>query len=293
VLSKFPDYTQIYTDGSKIPDCGSCGAAIHIPKFNINMLIKIPNICSIYTAECIALREALNICQNLNSRNFIIFSDSLSVIMALKSCSLSCVFEEIILNIRFLLFNLQSKNINVVICWIPSHMGIAGNEAVDVLAKNACESGTIPLNFNIPVSDINNFLNNNALNEWQNHWDQSSKIKGSRLWQIQPKVQIKPWFYKIRMTKLSTSSISRLRIGHCMVAQHMNRIGIYDEPFCECGMEETIDHVLFGCPLYDSGVLFWGSTLDLPVNSISILSLNPKESYRIIEKFIKKYQFKF
>ena len=58
--------------------------------------------------------------------------------------------------------SISSRDINIVLQWIPSHRGIVGNNIVDQVAKEACSYNTItylPLVF----SDFINILKKNCI----------------------------------------------------------------------------------------------------------------------------------
>ena len=62
--------------------------------------------------------------------------------------------------------------------------------------------------------------------------------------------QKKKWFSKLPYTnRRHITSIIRMRSGHCLVGEHLHRIGIRDSPYCECGNIETLDHIFFECPI--------------------------------------------
>ena len=46
------------------------------------------------------------------------------------------------------------------------------------------------------------------------------------------------------------TSIIRLRIGHTRLKNHLFKLGMEDDPNCNCGEEETIEHVILRCPRY-------------------------------------------
>ena len=85
---------------------------------------------SIFTAEAKILDIALDFirtCNTIANNKFIIFSDSLSVLKAMNhTSSKSTQIQKLLEKCHKLL-----ANIEIVICWIPSHKGILGNEVVD------------------------------------------------------------------------------------------------------------------------------------------------------------------
>ena len=82
---------------------------------------------------------AFNIVKNCDGDRFIIFTDSLCSVQALDVNNCDHPFVQDI----FKAFNdCSSLKKKVVLAWIPSHVGIKGNEKADELAKQA-------LNFNV------------------------------------------------------------------------------------------------------------------------------------------------
>ena len=69
---------------------------------------------------------------------FLFFSDSLSVLQPINNCKLDNPLVQDIL-LRF--HNMSSKHI--ILCWLPSHTGIEGNERIDIAAKSALLLTTI------------------------------------------------------------------------------------------------------------------------------------------------------
>ena len=53
----------------------------------------------------------------------------------------------------------------IVLCWIPSHIGIQGNETVDKQAKTSLSLE--PTSFKIPFSNFKPPINKYILEEWQ------------------------------------------------------------------------------------------------------------------------------
>ena len=45
--------------------------------------------------------------------------------------------------------------------------------------------------------------------------------------------------------------IAQLRTGHCHLNEYLHRFNVIETSECECGAEETVDHFLLNCGLYD------------------------------------------
>ena len=110
---------------------------------------------SIFTAEACAIDLALDIISKEKHKKFIIFSDSLSVLLSLNNKKL-----EHPLIIKLLCRLHYTSNKEIVFCWIPSHIGVRGNH------RSALDLP--PDKYNIPYTDlkpkINNFLHKNGNN---------------------------------------------------------------------------------------------------------------------------------
>src|SRR5215469_10139001 len=133
-LSHIPSHLEsvhVYTDRSKT-DSG-VGAAVFSNEFTIS--VPFPYSASIFMAELYAIFFALvNIFSGASSC-YTIFSDSKSVLQAL---SVLWTPHPLVREIQDLLYRLRARYKTVDFWWVPSHVGIPGNETVDAAAKVAC-----------------------------------------------------------------------------------------------------------------------------------------------------------
>ena len=74
-------------------------------------------------------------------------------------------------------------NKEIVLCWIPSHIGIKGNEMVDKQAKTS--RALEPASFKIPFSNFKPSINKYILDQWQTSWNNSI---GNKLLDIKPTI---------------------------------------------------------------------------------------------------------
>ena len=134
---------KIYTDGSKDPEKECAGAGIVVFYINdailLNKGIKFDHRVSIYTCEIIAIYHFLTWLNRrdksvYNNSNITIFTDSRGALQSLKSGK-SRTRPEILHSIFKFIKSLQNKNLEVSFGWIPSHVGIIGNETADQTAK--------------------------------------------------------------------------------------------------------------------------------------------------------------
>ena len=66
-------------------------------------------------------------------------------------------------------------------CWIPSHIGIRGNEAADMAAKESLDQDiTIS---QVPYTDLKSHIKFCISRKWQERW---SSCRDNKLFQIKP-----------------------------------------------------------------------------------------------------------
>ena len=148
------DYKHIYTDGSR--DDMKVGCAV--VSDNFSKTIGIPDGSSIFTAEAKIIDLVLDLIADCGTSNiFVIFSDPLfrSYVFK-KNPQIQKLLEKH--------YDLAEYN-EIVYCWIPSHISIAGNETVDQKAKDSLNLH--PTKFLFPYSNGKPFINIYIVNKWQ------------------------------------------------------------------------------------------------------------------------------
>ncbi|GFT11269.1 RNase H domain-containing protein [Trichonephila clavipes] len=126
VINDIPDQALIvYTDGSR-SDTSRAGSGIisNTPGNDVKISIRNSDHCSVFRSELIAISGALD--HALNS-----YKDSKSSIQYLKNWPK--IMDSTGLDILSKLVRLGQRK-QVCIQWIPSHVGVPGNEAADELA---------------------------------------------------------------------------------------------------------------------------------------------------------------
>ena len=151
---------------------------------------------------------------------------------------------------------LKSKRLTIKFCWIPSHVGIRGNEIADQRAKAAlARNQTSP--YKIPYTDYIPKVKQYIKTKWQQRWDlkNNERIndKGGpiKLHEIQPSIQ--PVFLN-GYSRKDEVIIHRLRIGHTRLTHRHLMEGIdRNEPPCNyCYIDtKTIKHILIECQHFD------------------------------------------
>ena len=235
--SCYSDHEHIYTDGSKDEEKVGCAAA----KYNDCKTMRIPDGSSVFTAEAKAIDLALDFVKTCAyTDKFVIFSDSLSVLQALNhTSSKNSQIQHLLLKHHEI-----SSSKTVIYCWIPSHIGIYGNEKAD---KNAKESLNLhQTDFKIPFNNFKPFINKYIFNKWQSSWNETcfNKLK-----EIEPVVnhhRIVP-----KLSRRAEIILARLRIGHTRLT-HSYLLKREDQPYCiGCDTPFTVKHFLLDCADFD------------------------------------------
>ena len=204
---------------------------------NLSAQVRLPGNASIFTAELQALKMAFNIVKNCDWDRFIIFTDSLSSLQALDSNNCDHPFIQDILK----LFNdCLSVNKKVVLAWVPSHVGIKGNEKADDLAKQALNFNVLDLK--VPYTDLKVNVNSVFKQKWQAQWN---ACPDNKLFQINPTVG--DFYVWTGLSRREEIVITRARIGHTYFT-HSYLLKGEDMPWCiPCRCPDTVKHILLDC----------------------------------------------
>ncbi|GBN65923.1 hypothetical protein AVEN_168017-1, partial [Araneus ventricosus] len=230
---QYSSFVPIFTDGSKSD--GHVGCGVVFPSDTLSY--RLHNCCSVFTAELVAIFCALQEILPSNQRNFILYTDSMSALETLSHYDNR--IHPVALEILSVLQFLRNKGFNIIFCWVPSHVGISGNETADVIARFA--SDFLPRA--LPYCDIKKFLVSHLLSVWQQKWNLLTRNK---LYPVKPLIGLWP---ALLMRELDVK-LTRLRIGHTRFTQRHLFLG-QRAPRCPtCHTDFTVNHILVECPSF-------------------------------------------
>jgi ribonuclease HI len=263
VVEEFLDHIQLYTDGSKEGNRVACAMVTGSTLFQC----RLPDRCSIFTAELRAILLALDFIEGSHHDKFLILSDSLSSLQSIKNCNLDHPLTRLILEKCHIFYEMGK---NVSFCWLPSHVGIKGNEKADSAARAALSFQITE--FKIPYMDIKSTTEAHFVKVWQEHWN---NITFNKLKLIKP---------NLGLTKLTSvrsrrdqTVLYRIRIGHTYLT-HCFLLKRDNHPQCSsCNCDLTVEHILLNCPALNAARFKYftaGSLVELfnTVPSSNILS---------------------
>ncbi|XP_072398334.1 uncharacterized protein [Diabrotica undecimpunctata] len=135
LIKSHSDYTVYYTDASKTDN------GVRVAIINSTEILKhrIPDTATILTGELYAIYQAI-LHANANTMNkLLIVTDSMSSLPTIRKIYTQ---HPLALLIKEELNKLHTKDISIKFLWVPSHVGIAGNEAV---VKEALIDNCVPI----------------------------------------------------------------------------------------------------------------------------------------------------
>ncbi|GFT35563.1 RNase H domain-containing protein [Trichonephila clavipes] len=247
--SQYSSYSTIYTDGSKRADYVGCGVVIE----DIMHGYRLDTSCSVFTAEAVAIYRALQLIDSNMPRKYCIYTDSMSVLEALENYNDRC--HPVVCTILDITSRLYSKGFDIVFCWLPSHVGIIGNEQADSAAKSA----TTHLPLAVPLSDMKRVIMHHIFTIWQESWSQQLDNK---LHSVKPVIGAWP-VIPMRRTDVK---LTRLRIGHTRFTHRHLLFGEHAPECPSCNVSYTVLHILIDCPVFNHHriTFFNSSHLTLP-----------------------------
>ena len=167
IVNSYAGAVHLFTDGSKMagPVCGYSIIATNDPQ--MNCMVRINGYSSIFTAEALAIERALLRVLENETYDAVIFSDSLSVLQTLLREGTHSIAHTTLASIRQKIYAAATRGYSLKIFWIPSHIGILGNEAADVAAKKASSRVNIDYDRVMYMDWYNNFKINMSAKQYE------------------------------------------------------------------------------------------------------------------------------
>jgi len=124
--------------------------------------VRLTDTASIFRGELYALLLAIDVVRRTKENNFVIFSDSMSSLQSIYGFNLD---SDLVHNFLKDYTILAKNGKNIILCWIPSHVVILGNEKADAAAKSAL---SLPVtHMKLPARDMYPRITKLIFDEWQ------------------------------------------------------------------------------------------------------------------------------
>ena len=228
-------HTKLYTDGSKSGSGVGCAVIYEGTPYTA----KLPDSASIFTAELTAVGAAMDLVNHSSDSKFVIYSDSWSTLEAIKQFN---SFHPLVQKIQEWLFWISCRRKSVHFCWVPSHVGIWGNEVADREAKAATLSSDTILT-RVPQSDLKSPIRSYILSKWQGRW--SSLATNQKYKNIRD--TILPWPSSFNPSRRVEIILCRLRIGHTHLTHSFMLKGVSAPECAHCDGLLSVEHILVHC----------------------------------------------
>lgn len=242
---------KLYTDGSK--SINGVTSAYYDPQRKLTKCFKIDDNCTIFTAECYAIYQALDYLEGIQTSSVLILTDSQGVLAALNNNCLKSNLNYLIYFIKDKLYHLyMNNNVKVQFMWIKSHAGITGNEIVDRATRSGIHEDHSNV-LKVPFSDYHTQLHQSLKELWKSYYEEITKNKGRWYADIQKSPPAQPWYSNSKDvdSRKFITTINRMRFGHNKLRKHLHKLKIIDNPDCtHCNEPEDLDHVIFKCREY-------------------------------------------
>ena len=222
LCNKPPNSISFFIDGSKDEESGRVGAA-YSPDLNTFSLLGLHSYFSVFSAECIALQNAIRMALESSYDNVFIYLDSLSALQALIKSSVTIKTNPFILDIRRLINLYSSANKNLYFYWIPSHIGITFNEKADSSAKEYS-------------------FKTQAKIETERQIILESEFKGTKFLKSRPS---KPWFSRTKLPRDFICWTNKLRADYIQLAAFLFKINLALDTKYKCGnVVQDLNHII-------------------------------------------------
>ena len=237
LVAGYPDYRLLFTDGSKVNTSVACAFTVS----NLYSSFKLQSGVSIYTAELVAIREALKFVRRNRICKALICSDSQS---AVKAMSVQSREHPVLIDILELYHRNFHDGLRCTVVWIPGHSGIAGNVRADFWAKKAHDKPEVTrvmVGYREYVPQVRKCVYNVFSKMWQDYRHTQLKL-------IKPATGY--WDSCVRQHRKEEVVLCRMRLGHTLFT-HSYIMDHLPPLLCDvCQCRQDVPHVLFECRKY-------------------------------------------
>ncbi|CAG9122974.1 unnamed protein product [Plutella xylostella] len=237
--------SQIFTDGSKIE--GKVGAALswwEDGKEKLSETFGLHPSCTVFQSELYALHRATRLVSSSTDNKVNILSDSRSSLDLLRNPKLS---HPLARSIKENIARVVCEGREIKMFWLRAHIGTAGNERADELAKTAALQSTSHDYDKVPLSYVRKKIREESVRKWQDRYATSSTGAVTR--KFLPDVN---QAYRItRSAKLTPAHVQMLT-GHGGMGEYLYRFKLKESPECECdpNIIESVWHIILDCPRF-------------------------------------------
>ena len=223
----------MYTDGSKgAGDVSGSGVHIETPNSTIDLKIRNSDGCSVFKSELVAIYKGLHFIYTtteLDFKDIWILSDSRASIQHLSHWM--TVGDMTSLHILELVNQLAIRH-SIHFQWVPSHVGLNGNEIADSLAK-AASADSMHDNAKLTYSEISSIKRKELNTLW--------RVPPAHPWYFGKRPR---WCHSLNISRKQQTTLSRFLSGHIKSLAFQQGERLFSE--CHwCGaVQASPEHIL-------------------------------------------------
>ncbi|XP_077516753.1 uncharacterized protein LOC144127718 [Amblyomma americanum] len=225
-------HLQVYTDGSVLPATGQAAAACVAPALGAALSCRLRFPANSTAAELAGLQLAADLLLLLPGQQpAVILTDSRAALQLLRQHQPR---QHTVANLTARLMAIQDAGRPVSLQWLPSHVGITGNEAADQLAGAAHTNGS-PVYSKVTQLDF----------------ARPALRQAVRALHPDPRVASGVRFMRVPdcLPRRERTLLLRLRTGCSWTQARLHGHDRAPSSACSfCGADETLDHLLCACP---------------------------------------------
>ena len=255
----YNNHVHYYTDGSKMNNNTAYAFVINDEIFSN----RLPSICSVFTAEMYAIYKAVQHVYSTDVEKAVIFSDSLSSLQAIENSSKKCHY----------MFKLQKllalAEKEIILEYVPAHVGIVGNSKADEAAKAATNNNE-HLDVILHSYDIKPLIKNYVYQLWQSEWNRTP----CRMQRLKP--ILGDWKSAYRENRREEVILARLRTESCLFSVKHHLCEGNPRVFCAfCNVRQTVFHLTLQCPhltRHRLNIMQYFNSTNLSINMNNLLA---------------------
>ena len=133
---------------------------------------------------------------------------------------------------------LHNVNSQITVVWVPSHIGITGNERADQLDNMGSKRQHTDIDVGVELQEMYGRVDAYINKLWQQAWNETT---GRHFYNVQPDIVSRDRI--LFETRSAEVLAHRLRLGKCRLNSYLHDTGTCDS----CGEAETTEHYLNNC----------------------------------------------
>ena len=241
----------LFSDGARDTSSERVGAGFYVPATGYRFGVRLSDFTSVLSAELYALFCALKYVYRLQAPSAVIFTDSLLSLYHLRDRLSSSRVSPFAYKILHLASLIRDHEGSVGFAWVPSHVGIAGNEMADSVARSASGLSFV-VHCGVPREDLFQSLERDQQSWCRRLWPFLSPSSGHNPYFDRISFNTpRPWFTGFNFPRGYISLITRLRSFHVCTGSHYRRMGWDLDVGCGCGAAlKSLSHLIRECPIF-------------------------------------------